>query len=173
MAAVTATTVEATSDSRLMDAIAELKLDAIAELALERHRLHDASEDLMAAIDELVHLTGGDWEAAIDELVNVSFDVTQESPLREETSSERLAAAREHLSRAGREWAATVAVIATLEEETLEEESLDRIDRRRLDKERLDRIDRRRLDAALERIEHQSSPTFRDRLAAAFAQVAR
>jgi hypothetical protein len=38
----------------------------------------------------------------------------------------------------------------------------------------VDTLDRRRLDAALERIGHQSSPVFRDRLAGAFAaEVAR
>jgi hypothetical protein len=163
MAVVTATTVEVdTSDSRPMDAIAELKLDAIAELALERHRLHDASDDLMFAIDELVKLTGGDWEKAIDELVNVSFDVTQEAPFRDEINAEVLAAAREHLSSAGRAWAATVAVIATLKEAPLEEAPLE--------EESPDRIDRRRLDVALQQIGHQGSFRFRRRLAAAYDQ---
>jgi hypothetical protein len=111
-----------------------------------------------SSIHELVKLTGGSWEKAIDELVNVSFDVTQES--HDEMSPDALAAAREHLSRAGRKWAATVAVIATLEEETLEEESLDR-------------INRARLGAALDRIGHQGSSIFRDRLAAAFAEATR
>jgi len=113
-------------------------------------RLRNASDELMAAIDELVRLSGGHWEAAIDELVNTAFDVTAEPlpvpawALRAGISGEQLADMRVRLNGAGKEWARAV-VQATGAAAF-----------------------RERLDGALDRIGHQGSPTFRNRLARAF-----
>ncbi len=90
--------------------------------ALSR-RMRQASDDLFASIDELVKLTGGDWESAVDELVNVTFDETEKPPQRPSLDPERLATARERLSTAAGSWAAAVG----------------QVKRRRLDREQCER----------------------------------
>lgn len=82
--------------------------------AVRAGRLHSTSDDLFAAVDEMVKLTG-DWEAAIDELVNVSFDETETPPRRDTIDAVRLAVAREQLHRAGREWAGAVVQVTAVQ----------------------------------------------------------
>jgi hypothetical protein len=95
------------ADARRM--AAEFKREAIAELHAERERLQDAADELMAAIEELVRLTEGDWEGVVSELVTGEMCV----PVR-----------AERLHTTGRQWATAIAEIAHLEEEIpqLEEE---------------------------------------------------
>lgn len=73
---------------------------------IQAQRLQLAADELMWALEDLAHVAGG-WEGACDQLINCSF-TGEDPPACRSADPDVLAAARDRLSAAGKQWAALV-----------------------------------------------------------------